>query len=59
MADHDRTVTINLYSATKALRDLKTLLDRGSVLFVSDALGQLADRYEQMADEQDQSVQHG
>ena len=41
-------VVIDVRSVTTALRDMKTLLDRGDWLFVSSGLGKLADRCEEM-----------
>lgn len=44
------TVTVDLRSATSALRDMATLLEQtGDVRFTINGLRRLADRYEEMA----------
>lgn len=48
-----RTVSINLRSATSALRDIATLAPHMGTEKTQEMLRGLADRYEQMADEQD------
>lgn len=49
----NRTVSINLRSATSALRDIATLTPHMGVEKTQEMLRVLADRFEQMADEQD------